>query len=185
MNINMEKVKKFDIFWYFFILGLFTIGGGYTMISFIEKELCKKRKWIKEDEFLEIIAISQSLPGVLATSVSTFVGEKIGGKSGAFLATLGISLPPFIIFVVLFPFLSKSFENESLKKFYIGIQAGVLVLILNSAVNLFKHSIKYKWSYIIFIISMIALIFFKVNPIWIILLGFSSGYFHIFFERKL
>lgn len=183
---KMYRVKKREIFKYFFSLGLFTIGGGYAMISFIENELCKKRKWLNEEEFLEIIAISQSLPGVLATSVSTFVGEKIGGKSGAFLATLGISLPPFLIFVILFPFLNKSFQSPALEKFFIGIQAGVLVLILNSALNLFKHSVKNKWNYVIFTVSIVALVFFKINPIWIIIFGFLSGYVNSVFEgRKL
>lgn len=185
MCTKMEKIKKIDIFWYFFRLGLFTIGGGYAMIGQIEKELCQKRNWLKEDEFLEIIAVSQSLPGILATNVSTFVGQKIGGKKGSILATLGVSLPSFLILLCLYPLLSKSFEIEALNKFYIGIQAGVIILILNSALSIFKHSVNSTFTRSIFIISLLIIVIFKINPIWIIILGFFSGYLNLIFERKL
>lgn len=106
----MNKVKLKEIFWYFFWLGLLTIGGGYAMISLIEKELCEKRKWLKQDEFLEIIAVAQSLPGILASNVSTFVGQKLRGGLGALVATVGVTLPSFLVIWALYPLLQKVFK---------------------------------------------------------------------------
>lgn len=92
----MEKITYKKIFFKFFGIGFMTIGGGYAMISLIEKELCKKNKWITEKEFLEAVALAQALPGVLAANVATFIGQKIGGKRGAFLASFASTLPAFL-----------------------------------------------------------------------------------------
>lgn len=181
----MIQIKKREIFWYFFMLGLLTIGGGYVMISLMEKELCDKRKWLTTDEFLEIIAVAQSLPGILATNTSTFVGQKILGTSGAIIATIGVTLPSFLIIWSLYPFLTKSFQNDSINKIYLGVQAGVITLILNSAINLFKNSVKSKFSKLIFLIALSGLVLFKINPILIILFGFSAGYVSLLLERRL
>ena len=181
----MIKIKKREIFWYFFTLGLLTIGGGYVMISLMEKELCDKRKWLTKDEFLEIIAVAKSLPGILATNTSTFVGQKLLGTSGAIVATLGVTCPSFIILWSLYPLLLKSFHNASINKVYLGIQAGVIILILNSAINLFKNSVKTKFSKIIFIIAILALIILKTNPIYVVIFGFGAGYISMFWERNL
>lgn len=184
MCTKMKKISKIQIFKYFFFLGLLTIGGGYAMISLIEKELCKKKKWLTEEEFIEIIAVAQSLPGILATNVSTFVGQKIAGKSGAVVATIGVTLPSFLVIWGLYPILNKSFQSDTLNKVYLGVQAGVIMLILNSATNLFKFSIKSKFNKIIFLICFLTMVFFNISPIWIIIFGFASGYGAYLLERK-
>lgn len=180
----MQKIKLREIFWYFFILGLLTIGGGYVMISLMEKELCEKRGWITKDEFLEIIAVAQSLPGILATNTATFVGQNLRGTMGAIVATIGVALPSFIVIWSLYPFLTKSFQNPTIDKIYLGAQCGVIILILNSAISLLKNSVKNKFSIFIFIVSLIVLISFKINPTFIVIFGFLSGYILFLYERK-
>ena len=180
----MEKITYKKIFFKFFGIGFMTIGGGYAMISLIEKELCKKNKWITEKEFLEAIALAQTLPGVLAANVATFIGQKIGGKRGAFLASFASTLPAFLTIWLLYPFLTRSFQSPLMNKFYFGIQASVFSLILNSAYNLYKSSLKTTFSKSIFFTSILILLFFKINPIWIIVLGFLSGTFIFLFERR-
>lgn len=180
----MENIKYKTIFIKFFNIGLMTIGGGYAMISLIEEELCLKNKWISKIEFLEAIALAQSLPGVLAFNVSTFVGQKIGGKRGAVLAAIASTLPAFLTIWLLYPLLNKSFQSPLMNQFYIGVQAGVFSLILSSAYNLYKSSLKGVFSKILFFTSFVILIVFKINPIWIILFGLSSGILLFFKEVK-
>ena len=180
----MNKIKLSSLFKYFFFLGLLTIGGGYAMISLMEKELCEKRKWLNTEEFLEIISVAQSLPGVLASNVSTFIGQKLRGGTGALVATLGVTLPSLLVILALYPFLNRSFESTSINKIYTGIQAGVIVLILNSAISMFKSSIKTKFSKSVFFSSLLVLIIFDINPIFIILFGFFISYLNILFERR-
>ena len=90
----------FEMFITFFKIGAFTLGGGYAMLPIIQKEVVGKKKWIGEDEFLDMVAISQSAPGPLAVNISAFVGEKLNGVMGLIVATLGAILPSFIIIIL-------------------------------------------------------------------------------------
>ena len=181
----MEKITNREIFIKFFKIGVMTIGGGYAMISLIEEELCAKNDWLNKEEFLEAIALAQSLPGVLAFNVSTFVGQKIGGKKGALLAATASTLPAFLTIWLLYPLLNRSFQSPLMNEFYLGIQAGVLALILNSSYNLYKSSLNGYFSKIIFFLSLISLVTLGVNPIWVIVFGFVSGLFLFFKEVRL
>ena len=87
----------FQLFASFFKIGAFTFGGGWAMISIIEKEIVEKKKWIEKEEFLDLLAIAQSLPGILAVNISVAVGDKIKGKIGSMCAALGTILPSFLI----------------------------------------------------------------------------------------
>ena len=84
-----------DIFTCFAKIGAFTIGGGYAMIPIIQKEVVDKRGWISEDDFMDVLAISQSAPGILAVNISIFLGHKLKGTKGSIVATLGSTLPSF------------------------------------------------------------------------------------------
>jgi len=92
---NMKQLK--DIFVTFFMIGLFTFGGGYAMIPLIEKEIVEKKKWVEKEEITDILAVSQSIPGAIAINSATFIGFKIKGRIGAIAATLGVILPSFVI----------------------------------------------------------------------------------------
>ena len=93
------KNKDLDLFITFANIGAFTFGGGYAMIPLLQKEVVEKKKWIDENEMLDITAISQSTPGPLAINCATFVGYKIGGVWGSILATLGVVIPSFFIII--------------------------------------------------------------------------------------
>ena len=85
----------------FFKIGAFTFGGGYAMIPLIEEEVVNKKKWVEKQEFMDMLVISQSLPGPLALNCSTFIGYKISGVIGAVMAILGITLPSFLIITLI------------------------------------------------------------------------------------
>ena len=91
MNIYLES------FGIFFKIGAFTIGGGYAMVPLIENEIVTKRKWIAQEDFIDLLAISQSAPGILAVNISIFIGYKLRGIRGSIITALGTILPSFII----------------------------------------------------------------------------------------
>ncbi len=101
----MDKESKLYkiglLFSTFFKIGAFTFGGGYAMIPLIQREIAEKRKWITEDDILDIIAIAESTPGPIAVNSATFVGYKVAGFWGAFVSTLGVVLPSFVIITVI------------------------------------------------------------------------------------
>ena len=95
MNIYLES------FGIFFKIGAFTIGGGYAMVPLIENEIVTKRKWIAQDDFIDLLAISQSAPGILAVNISIFIGYKLRGIRGSIVTALGTILPSFIIILAI------------------------------------------------------------------------------------
>ena len=104
-----SKTKKiFQLFLVFLKIGAFTFGGGYAMIPIIQKEIVENKKWITDDDILEIIAIAESTPGPIAINSATFVGYRVAGFFGAMLATLGVVLPSFVI-ILLISFVLRDF----------------------------------------------------------------------------
>ena len=104
MNILLE------LFFTFAKIGMFTFGGGYAMISFIENNCVEKKKWISHDEMMDITVIAESTPGPIAINCATFVGYKRAGIRGAVIATIGMVVPSFLIILLISMFLENFLE---------------------------------------------------------------------------
>ena len=113
----------------FFKIGAFTFGGGYAMIPIIESEIVEKRKWISKDEFVDLIAVAQSCPGVFAINLSTFIGYKIKRVPGAICTTLATALPSFIIILLIALFFHSFQDNPVVESIFKGIRPAVVALI--------------------------------------------------------
>lgn len=136
----MKKIKTlFSLFLTMFKIGLFTFGGGYAMIAVIEKELVERKKWIKQEEFIDLIAIAESSPGPLAINSATYIGYKICGFFGSLFATLGVVLPSFIIIFVISLFFNQFLSLQYVEYAFRGIQACVAFLILSAGIKMLKH----------------------------------------------
>ena len=122
----------FELFYIFFLIGLFTFGGGYAMIPMIQEQVVGKG-WMNEAELTDFIAISETTPGPFAINISTFVGSQTGGVLGALCATLGVILPSFIIILIVSLILSKFLNNRFVKGALNGVKPVVLALILSTA----------------------------------------------------
>jgi len=159
----------------FFKIGLFTFGGGYAMLPLIEKELVEKRKWITEEELLEMFIISQMTPGTIAINAATFIGSKKAGKLGGFVASLGIIFPSLIIITLIYNFLGQSFDNPVIHSIFLGIRGCIIGLIASSTLKICRKSFVSKISYIIFGMGFLLLLIFNINPILLIILGGLIG----------
>ena len=168
----MKKKKKnlLKLFLTFLKIGAFTFGGGYAMIPLIQKETVENNKWISDDDILEVIAIAESTPGPISVNAATFIGYKVGGFFGALFATLGLILPAFIIMFLLSFVLRKIKDNKIVLYAFFGIRAGVLALIINALIKMYKQVNKNIISYIIMVVSLILTAFFDVNAILVIIL---------------
>ena len=179
----MKKLKElWNLFFIMFKIGLFTFGGGYAMVAIIERELVDKRKWIEHDEFLDVMAISESTPGPLAINSATFIGYKVSGVLGSVAATLGVVLPAFIVIFIISLFFDRFLELEYVAYAFKGIQACVVFLIGSAGIKMLKH-IKFNFLNIFFMIAtagcMIGFALFSVNfsSIFYILIGGGIGVF--------
>lgn len=128
-----------ELFCTFAKIGAFTFGGGYAMIPLIETEVISNKKWITEEDLLDMMAIAESTPGVLAVNSATFVGCKIAGFWGSAAATLGVVLPSFIIISVISLFLTAFQENKWVAAAFAGVRAGVVLLMVNAVRKLSKN----------------------------------------------
>ena len=167
---NAEKRKKLlPLFLTFLKIGGFTFGGGYAMIPIIQREIVENKKWITDDDILEIIAIAESTPGPIAINSATFVGYRVGGFPGALLATLGVVLPPFTIIFAISFVLRQFSELRAVKYAFWGIRAGVLALICKALWTMYKKVDKGLIPYIIMAAAFIATAVFDINVLYVII----------------
>ena len=176
---NLRAMNKFKkallVFWSFFKIGLFTFGGGYAMISVISAELVERRKWITQEDMTDMLIISEMTPGAIAVNSATFVGYRVSGVLGGILGTLGVVLPSLIIITVLSFFVHYLEEVAWLAAAFKGIQAVVVVLIVNAMVKFFKQLDKNWQSYLIAAAALIVTLLTDFNVIFLILAGGIYG----------
>lgn len=126
----------FELFYTFFLIGLFTFGGGYAMIPMIQEQVVSKG-WISESNLTDFIAVSECTPGPFAINISTFVGNSVGGAFGAICATVGVILPSIIIILIIAMIMKKFMKNKYVQGALKGVRPIVLALILSTALVLF------------------------------------------------
>ncbi len=164
------KRKLWELFLVFFKIGAFTFGGGYAMIPLIQRETVENKKWITDDDILEIIAIAESTPGPIAINSATFLGYKVAGVLGAACATFGVVLPSFVIISVISRVLQEFGDIKAVQYAFWGIRAGVLGLVVKALWTMYKKCPKNITAYIIFVAAFIAVAVFDV-PVLAVIIG--------------
>ncbi len=160
----------------FFRIGLFTLGGGYAMIPIIEKEVVDRYGWIKKEDFLDIIAIAQSCPGVLAINMSVFIGYRLKKFPGALVTCLATALPSFLIILLIAMFFHQFQHNKVVEAIFRGIRPAVVALIAAPTFNLAKSANITLSNCWIPIGCALAIYLMGVSPIIIIVLAAVGGY---------
>ncbi|MGM9816490.1 MAG: chromate transporter [Lepagella sp.] len=180
-----------QLFTSFFKIGAFTFGGGWAMISVIEKEIVDRHGWIEREEFLDLLAIAQSMPGILAVNIATAIGDKIGGMRGSIVASLGTILPSFLIILAIAIFLTPETikNNRVLSAIFMGIRPAVVALIIAPVVTSARAArltIKTVWIPLVVALMISLNLGVVSNPIIYIILGGLGGYlFWAIGRRKL
>ena len=158
-----------DIFTCFAKIGAFTIGGGYAMIPIIQKEVVDKRGWISEEDFMDVLAISQSAPGILAVNISIFLGHKLRGAKGSIVATLGSTLPSFTIILIIAMFFAGYQDNPTVMAIFKGIRPVVVSLIAVPMINMAKKAKLNFYTGSLAVLTALLIVFMKVSPLYILL----------------
>ena len=136
-----------DLFRVFFKIGSFTFGGGYAMISIIEKEIVEIKKWISKEDFVDLLAVSQTLPGILAVNISIATGNKLRGSKGAVTAALGTILPSFLLILCIAVFFRKMYDNQYMISIFNGIRPAVVALIVIPVISTAKAAKLDKFNF--------------------------------------
>ena len=175
-----KKVSLWQIFAVFAKIGAFTIGGGYAMIPLIQAEM-SRRGWISEEDLPDIVALSQSAPGVMAVNISIFAGHRLRGVKGSVAATLGSILPSFLIILAIAMFFTAFKDNPWVERAFKGIRPVVVALIAVPMLKMARTACKSWWAWGLAIAALVLVAFLEVSPIYILLcvlvLGFSITYY--------
>lgn len=171
-----------NLFLTFAKIGAFTFGGGWAMISIIEREIVDKHHWISKSEFLDLLAVAQSLPGILAVNISVVVGDKLRGLKGALAAAAGTIMPSFVIILLIAMFLTPETitGNPTLTAIFKGIRPVVVALIIAPVVTTARSAgIGWKLAWIPATVALLIWSKWPVvsNPILYIILGGAVGYY--------
>lgn len=172
-----KSVGLFNLFLLFVKIGLVTIGGGYVMIPLLQKEFVDKRKLMETREFCDVMAIAQAGPGGVAINSSTVVGYKLAGIPGAVIATLGTILPSFVVIILLAIYLAYAKDSRVLKGFLAGASPAVVGVLLVGAYSLGKEVIEDLRGAFLAAGSFVAVIFFNIHPVLVIIIAGVCGYF--------
>ncbi|MBE6618338.1 MAG: chromate transporter [Ruminococcaceae bacterium] len=157
--------------WVFFKIGLLTFGGGYAMIPIIQSEVSEKRKWISEEELMQVITVSESTPGPIAINSATYVGYKICGVLGSLAATVSVVLAPFTIIYLISLFLESFMRFTIVENAFKGIQIAVAFLILMAGIKFIKKLKKEPFQIITVSLTVAVMLLFDIFAI-----SFSSVY---------
>ncbi|HSL87176.1 MAG TPA: chromate transporter [Bacteroidales bacterium] len=170
----------FEMFISFFKIGAFTIGGGYAMLPLIQREVVKKKKWINEEDFLDMVVVSQSAPGPLAVNISVFTGYKVKGIPGLISTVLGATLPSFLIIILVASIFIGIESNPIVESIFKGIRPAVVALIAVPVIKLGVAAKVNRKNFILPASVAILVAFLHVNPIYVILTLIALGMIVVF-----
>ncbi len=163
-------MSLFELFLIFTKIGAILLGGGYVILPIMINEFVDKRKLVSHDDIVDYFALAQSLPGIIAANMSMFIGYKLRGKWGAVTAMLGVTFMPFWCIVLLASIIGSLTENSYIQGALWGVGAAVIALIVLTVREMWQKSQRGIFFYTIFILTLLALLIFKLSPIQTILL---------------
>ena len=181
----MGLAKQYwELFLIFFKLGAFTFGGGYAMIPLIRNEVVEKHNWLNDDEFMDMLAIAQSMPGPMALNTALFVGNKKLGFKGSLFSGLGVILPSFVVILLIAMIFVQFKDNPVVERIFKGIRPAVVALIAAPLLMLGK-SAKITWKNGWIPVSVALLVWLLgVSPIYIVLGAIVLGILHLVYVKK-
>lgn len=167
----------------FIKIGTFTIGGGYAMLPLIQREVVD-RGWMSKEDFIDIFAVTQSLPGIFAVNIAIFVGYKLKKLRGALCCALGTILPSFVIILAIALFFTQVKDNEWVEKAFKGLRPAVVALIVVPCLTT-ARSIKLTYLQLLIPLAAALLIWLGgVSPAWIILAAIVGGLYYGLYLKK-
>lgn len=166
------------LFWSFLKIGGFTIGGGMAMIPLMEAEIIRKHQWLTKDEFLDIMAASQAIPGIFAINMASHIGYKVGGLSGAIISSIGNIIPSFVIILLIAIGFRHIDDNPYIEAVFKGIRPAVVALIALPVFNMAKAARLTRYNIWLPVVSTLLIWLLGVSPVIIVAAAGIGGYIY-------
>ena len=165
-----------ELFTTFSKIGLFTIGGGYAMIPLMERDIVDRNAWVKKEDFLDLLAVAQSAPGVFAVNIAIFIGYKLRGVRGAVAASLGSVLPSVVCILLIALFFQNFRHYKIVENIFLGLRPAVVALIAAPVFSVARSAKITRTTVWIPVLSALLIVAFGVSPIYIILAAGVGGF---------
>lgn len=165
-----------DLFVTFAKIGGFTLGGGYAMVPVMEKEIVEKKQWLTREEFMDILVVAQSTPGLFAIDMASHIGYKFKGVWGGIIGALGVAVPSIVAILLIAVFFQAFKSNPYVEKFFMGVRPAVVALILAPCFTMAKSAKINRMNCWIPLVCALLICAFGVSPIWCILGAGVGGY---------
>lgn len=159
----------------FFKIGFITFGGGYAMLPILRREVVENHHWCTDEELADYYAVGQCTPGIIAVNTATFIGFKQRGISGGILATFSLTMPSFIVILLIAALLQNFAEYPVVQNAFAGIRVAVTVLVAGAVIRLLKTSVTDRATLIIFLIVFLLATAVSLSPIWFVLAAGAAG----------
>lgn len=166
------------LFWSYIRITSLVLGGGYAIIAAAQEEFVRRRKWLTDDDVLEMITVTQTVPGILACNSAVYVGWKLAGIPGAAAALAGAILPSLVIIIAVAAAMSRArdfIQKPAVRGAFIGLIACIVGMVFATAVRIWKKVMKEPSAYVIAAGSLIGLSVFKCKPAWLIVGAIAVG----------
>lgn len=168
--------RLLEIFLVFFKIGLFTIGGGYAMLPIIQREVVETKQWMTDEEFLDAISLTNSLPGPLATNSATFVGYRVARAPGSVAAVLGAATPSIIIILLIAMVFHNIMDHPMVQYIFDGVRPAVAALILYAIIKLAKSAkVGEYFNWVVALFGFAAVAAFGLHPIVVVVCSAAYG----------
>lgn len=164
-----------QLFRAFFRVGILTFGGGYAMLPILRREVVETHPWCTDEELADYYAVGQCTPGIIAVNTATFVGYRLAGIPGGIFATFSLTLPSFVIILVIASVLRNFAEYPVVINAFAGIRVAVVALIVNAVIKLLRSSVTDKLTLVIFLVVTVCAAVFSVSPIVFVLTSGLCG----------
>lgn len=165
-----------DMFLTFAKIGGFTLGGGYAMVPVMEKEIVDKKHWLAKEEFMDILVVAQSTPGLFAIDMASHIGYKFKGVLGGITCALAVAVPSIICILLIAMFFRSFKDNPYVEKFFMGARPAVVALILAPCFTMAKTAKLNRFNFWIPIVCALLICAFGVSPIWCIIAAAVGGF---------
>ncbi len=173
-----------EMFFTFSKIGSFTLGGGYAMVPLMEKEIVDQKQWLNKEEFIDILAVSQAMPGLFAMNMASHIGHKLRGTWGGIVSALAVALPSIIAILLIAMFFNAFKDNIYIEKIFKGIRPAVVALIAAPCFSMARSAKLNKHNIWIPIVTAIFIWLLGVSPVYIILMAGIGGFIYGKFKIK-
>ena len=183
MNGSRRKLAL-ELFLYFFRIGWYTFGGGWSIIAQIQRDYVEKKHYITNEELLDLTSVGKSLPGVMVGNVTLLFGYHVAGVPGALLSLLGMSIPPVLILTLITYLYTWFRDNQYVARALRGVRACVVPIIFSATLKLYPAALRDWFTYVVLLLGVVLLLFTEINAILIILSAAVIGLLVSFFKRR-